>query len=59
MHQNVVSAFPAKRLIIKRVGAVVPQEGRMRIRAKKGRRKTWETLKAGGEKRSKLQKRYS
>ena len=36
MHQNVVSAFPAKRLIIKRVGAVVPQEERMAYKDKKG-----------------------
>jgi hypothetical protein len=34
MHQNVVSAFPAKRLIIKRVRAVVPQEAGMPVNRK-------------------------
>jgi hypothetical protein len=36
MHQNVVSAFPAKRLIIKRVKAVVPHETGIRVKRKTG-----------------------
>jgi hypothetical protein len=45
MHQSVFSAFPAKRLIIKRVRAVVPQETQGLIKRKKTGKKQ------GGKKR--------
>jgi hypothetical protein len=38
MHQSVVSAFPAKRLIIKGVRAVIPQETQGLIREGKQER---------------------
>ena len=66
MHPSMVSAFPAKRLIIKIVRAVVPQEsgdkGKLENRKPVGRREAeqrYERLQEGAEAEEKLEERYS
>jgi hypothetical protein len=65
MHQSVVSAFPTKRLITKRVRVVVPQETGFvekengnRVGGKRGL-ESEEASRGDEEKRPGLEKRYS